>query len=267
MTTRADLPAISTTIVRMTKRAFPVAILFAALLPQIHAQNAPLRLLVSNGMKAAMEELLPPSERAAGVKLSVQYSSTAALKKRIEAGEPLDATIITAEAIADLIKQGKLASAPRADLGRSALGIGIRSGDARPDIRTTAALKQALLNAKSITFPQDGATRGFIEKMFDHMGIAAQLKPKIILAPGSGPATESVAAGKATFVITLFSEIVPVHGVEILGPLPAEYQDYVNFTAAASATTKNPAAVKSLITFLSSPTAAAVLKAKGLEGR
>jgi len=234
---------------------------------EIAAQSPPVHLLVSNGMKGAMEELQSQIEREIGSPLAIQYSSTAGLKKRIEAGEAFDATIITSEAVADLIKQGKLSGASRVDLGRSALGIGIRMGSAKPDIRTTEGLKQALLGAQSITYPRDGATRGFIEKMFERMGISAQVKSKIILAPGSGPATESVAAGKATFVITLFSEIVPVHGVEILGALPGEYQNYVNFTAAANASTKNGAAIKSLTAFLTGPKAVPVLKAKGLEMR
>ena len=255
----------------MTKRHIAAALAVAAVsllqMPEANAQNGPIRILVSNGMKAAMEELQPQCERAIGSPLALQFSSTAALKKRIEAGEMFDGTIITAEAVSELIKQRTRASGSRMDLGRSAVGIGIRAGSAKPDIRTVEALKQALLNAKSITFPQDGATRGFIEKMFEHMGIAAQIKSKIILAPGSGPATESVAAGKATFVITLFSEIVPIHGVEILGPLPGDYQNYVNFTAAASATTKNAAAVKSLIAMLAGPKAAPILKAKGIEVR
>ena len=234
---------------------------------EMTAQSKPVRLLVSNGMKAAMEELQPQCERAIGSPLELQFSSTAALKKRIEAGEAFDGTIITSEAIADLIKQGKLAGASRVDLGRSALGIGIRAGAAKPDIGTAGALKQALLKVPSITYPQDGATRGFIEKMFESMGIAAQVKAKIILAPGSGPATESVAAGKAGFVITLFSEIVPVHGVEILGALPGEYQNYVNFTVAANASTKQTGTIKNLAAFLAGAKAAPVLKAKGLEVR
>ena len=120
---------------------------------------------------------------------------------------------------------------------------------------------------KSITYPQDGASRGAIETMFERMGITADVKPKIILAPGSGPATESVAAGQAAMVITLFSEIVPTHGVEILGPLPGEYKLDIRFSAATSASSKNAEAAKALIAFVSGPTAAPVLKAKGIEPR
>jgi molybdate transport system substrate-binding protein len=97
------------------------------------------------------------------------------------------------------------------------------------------------------------------------MGIAAEVKPKIILAPGSGPATESVAQGKAAMVITLFSEIVPVRGVAILGPLPGDLHYDIRFAAAASAKTKNADAAKALISFLAGPKATPIFKAKGLE--
>jgi molybdate transport system substrate-binding protein len=256
----------------MTKHSITASLALAAvsflLSPEkTVAQSKPIRLLVSNGMKAAMEELQPQCERAIGSPLALQFSSTFGLKKKIEAGEAFDATIITSEGVAELTKQGKLASGSSAYLGRSPLGIGIRAGAPKPDIRTPDAFKQALLNVKSITYPQDGATRGFIDKMFVRMGIDAQVKPKIILAPSSGASTENVATGKAEFVITLFSEIVPVHGIEVLGPLPGDYQTYVDFTVAASSTAQNADAVKKLIAFLASPKTAPLLKAKGLEVR
>ena len=233
--------------------------------PEGAAQGTEVRVLVSNGMKAAMEELQPQCERAVGHPLALQFHSTAAVKKQIEAGEGFDVAIITVEAIDDLIKEGKIAAGTHAELVRSELGIGIRAGAAKPDIHTPEALKRTLREAKSITYPEDGASRGYIEKMFERMGIAADVKPKIILAQGSGPATESVAAGKAALVITLFSEIVPIHGVEILGPLPGEFRYDIRFAAAASAAAKNAEVAKALIHFLAGPKAVATFKAKGLE--
>jgi molybdate transport system substrate-binding protein len=232
---------------------------------KVEAQGDAVTVLVSNGMKAAMEELEPQCERAIGRPLALQFNSTASVKKKIEAGERFDVAIITTEAIDDLIKEGKIAASTHAELVRSELGIGIRAGAAKPDIRTPEALKRTLRDAKSITYPQDGASRGYIEKMFERLGIAADVKPRIILAQGSGPATESVAAGKAAMVITLFSEIVPIHGVEILGPLPGELHYDIRFTVAASATTKNTDAAKALLAFLVGPKAAPTFKAKGLE--
>jgi molybdate transport system substrate-binding protein len=233
--------------------------------PPAVAQSGALRLLVSNGMKGSLEALQSQAEKAIGRPLSIEFNSTAGLKKKIAAGEAFDATIITVEAIDELIAHGTLVAASRTEVGRSQLGIGIRSGAPKPDIRTPEALKQSLLAAKSITFPQDGASRGYLEEMFERLGVAAQLKPKIILAPGSGPATESVARGDAAMVLTLFSEIVTISGVEVLGPLPGAYRFDIRFAAAASAKSPNEAAAKTLIAFLTSPAAAPVLKAKGIE--
>src|SRR5438094_18838 len=123
---------------------------------QSTAQDNALRVLVSNGMKGSMEELQPQCEKAVGRSLAIQFGSTASLKKRIEMGEAFDVTLITTEAIGDLIKQGKLTGASRVDVGRSELGIGIRAGAAKPDIRTPEALKKTLQEAKSITYPRDG---------------------------------------------------------------------------------------------------------------
>ena len=223
-----------------------------------------MRVLVSNGLKGAMEELQPQAEKAIGRPISVQYNSTLKVKQSIEAGEMFDATLITNEAVLELQDEGKLDVGSAELLATSDLGIGIKKGVPKPDIHSVDGLKRAMKNAKVITYPQDGATRGYIDKMWDRLGIAAEVKPKIVLAPSSGAASQSVADGKATFVITLFSEIVPTKGVDILGPLPGEYQTDVKFAAAVSTATKNAAAAKALIAFLKSPAAEPVLKAKGL---
>ena len=230
-------------------------------------QHDAVRVLVSNGLKGAMEELLPEAQRAVGRPLSVEYNSTLSVRKKIEAGEAFDATLITTEAVSDLVRQGKVTANSRTELARSELGIGIKTGAPKPNIKTVEGLKRALREVKVITYPQDGASRGYIEMMFEKLGIASEVKPKVVLAPGSGPATESVAAGKANFVITLFSEIVPITGVEILGPLPGEYQSDIKFAAGVSSSAMNPEPAKALIAFLKAPKAAAVLKAKGLEPR
>jgi len=247
----------------MTVRAIAAIVATALAL----LQPGPVRALVSNGMKGGTEALQPQIEHTIGRPLTIQFGSTASLKKRIEAGETFDVTIITTEAIDDLIAQGKLTRASRADVGRSELGIGIRAGAPKPDIRSAAALKKAFVETTSVTYPQDGASRGMIEKMFERLGIAAEMKPRIMLAPGSAAATESVAAGRAAMVLTLFSEIVPTPGAEILGPLPGEFRSDIRFAAAASVLSKNADAVKALIAFLSGPQAAPVLKSKGIERR
>ena len=229
------------------------------------AAEAPVRLLVSNGLKGSMENLETTCEATVGHPLDIRYNSTASVKKSIEAGERFDVTMITTEAIDDLVKQGKLAVDSKVSIGRSELGIGIKSGVPKPDIKTVDGLKKALLKVQSITYPQDGASRGYIEKMFERLGIAAEVKPKIILAPGSGPATQSVADGKAGFVITLFSEIVPIKGVDILGALPGEFESDIKFSAAVGTAASDKQAAKAVIACVTGSKATPVLKAKGID--
>lgn len=243
---------------------FPLALGSILFVHDAAAQDRAVRVLVSNGLKGAMEKLQPQAEKAIGRQISVQYNSTLKVKQSIEAGEMFDATLITNEAVNDLEDEGKLVVGSHTPLALSELGIGIKSGVPKPDIKTVDALKRAMKEAKVITYPQDGATRGYIDKMWDRLGIGAEVKPKIVLAPSSGAASQSVADGKATFVITLFSEIVPTKGVDILGPLPGDYGMHVNFTAGVSTTAKNAEAAEALIAFLKSPAAEPVFKAKGL---
>jgi molybdate transport system substrate-binding protein len=127
------------------------------------AQGDGIRVLISNALKTSLEALRPDAESAVGRPLAMEFNSTAALKMRIQSGERFDATIITAEAIGDLIKKGKLAATPRADVGFSPLVVGIRAGAPRPDLGAIDGLKRTLLSAKSITYPHDGAVKALLE--------------------------------------------------------------------------------------------------------
>jgi molybdate transport system substrate-binding protein len=242
--------------------AFAAAFLFA----QGSAPKSPeLRVIVSNGVREVVLDVQPQAEKTIGRRLATQFGTTAPLMQKIAQGETFDVAVLTAPAIDDLIKQGKIVASTRADIARAGIGIGIRKGAARPDIHSSEALKQTLLKVKSITYASEGASRVFLEKMFDKMGIAADLKPKIMLVPGSVQAARDVAAGKAEIIMTLISEILPEPGVELLGPLPPDVQNYVYFAAGVSPNAKDMEAGKALVKFLSGPAASPTLKAKGME--
>jgi molybdate transport system substrate-binding protein len=228
-------------------------------------QPAPLRVFASNGVKAVVEELQPKCEQAIGHPLAIEFNSAAVLKQRIEGGEAFDVALLTNEALDALIKEGKVAAGSRADLARAGVGVGIRAGAPKPDIKTPEAMKQTLLKAKSVTYAKEGASRTIIEKMYDRFGIAGDMKPKVILQTVSGRAQTDVAEGKAEMVITLIPEILPVHGIQMAGPLPGEVQGYISFRAGVSANSNNAEAGKALIKFLTGPAAAPVYKAKGME--
>src|SRR5579863_734428 len=229
------------------------------------AQQGAVHVLASNGMKGVVEELQPLCERAIGHPLSIEYNSTAALMQKIESGAAFDVAILTSEGIAELEKENRVSAGSRADFARSGIGLAVRSGSPKPDIRTPAALKRTLKEAASIAYAKDGASRAYIDKMLEHLGLAEGAKPKILRSEGSGPAMASVASGQTAVVMTLMSELLLTHGIDIAGPLPAEVQRYVSFGAAAGIKAGDPAAAKALIAFLRSADTAPVYKNKGME--
>jgi molybdate transport system substrate-binding protein len=251
----------------MTFRPPSLAAALLCLLAQaVSAQNvAPVHVLASNGMKAVIVELQPRAERAIGHPLSIEYGSTSALRQKIDTGTAFDLAILTSDAIADLIRQNKAAAATRADFARCGVGLAVRSGSPKPDIGTAAALKKTLQAAPSIAWAKDGASRPYIDEMLKRLGLAEEVKPKSLLTQGSGPAMASVGAGQTAIVMTLISELLPVDGIDLVGPLPPELQNYVTFGAAVGASAADPAGAKATIAFLKSSAAAPVYKAKGME--
>lgn len=231
------------------------------------AASAQVRVLASNGVRAALEALKPQAEKAAGQTLAIEYGSTAGLRRKIEAGEAFDMAIITPQATADLTKSGKIASGSAMDFARTGVGFGIKAGAAKADVSTPDAVKQMLLKAKSISIVKEGASRVTIDKMFDALGIAAAVGPKTKLEAGTETSGEHVAQGQAEVEIVPLSEIPLVHGVQTLGPLPGALQEYLRFQASVSASAKDAAAAKKVIQFLTAPAAATVLKAHGMEAK
>jgi molybdate transport system substrate-binding protein len=235
-----------------------------ALLGAGSAGAAELKLQVSNALKSSMEELAPQFEKASGNKLSITFGAAAEIKTAIEKGAPVDLAILTSGVTDDLIKEGKLTAAGRADIARAGAGVAARKGAPKPDISTTEAFKHTLLEAKSIAYVAAGATAPYILSVFDRLGIADQVKPKLKPQPTSNPAAKAVANGEAELGITQISEILPYTGAELIGPMPPELQLYTVFPAAVAANTKEADAAKALIKFLTAPAAVAVLKSKGL---
>jgi molybdate transport system substrate-binding protein len=229
------------------------------------AQASTVHVLSSVGLKVVIDEMRPQWERLIGHPIDLEFNAAAAIQAKIDGGEVFDFAILPTGLIDVLTKQGKISDGTRVEIAGAGIGVGMRAGGPRPDISTSEALKRALLNAKSITYPENGASRNYIEKMFERLGIANQVEPKIIFQKGKGGAQESVADGKMELVITLISEILPVQGLELVGPLPAQLQHYITFTAGISTNSTNPAAAKALIELISARTMDSAFKAKGLE--
>ncbi len=245
-----------------------VSIGFIFLFPQkTPAQGTELLVVVSDGMKPSVEELVPQIEHSIGRKITAQYNSSKAIREKIQSGEPFDAAILTSDIIDDLIKQGKITAGTRADIARTGMGVGVRAGAPKPDVSTPEALKRALLSAKSISFNPSGASAPHIHEIFEHLGIAENVKSKLMLDADPGRPQMNVADGKAELVITLIPEIKFFKGVELAGPVPADLQSYISFAGGVATNTHNADAAKALIKFITSPAAVPTMKAKALEPR
>jgi molybdate transport system substrate-binding protein len=249
--------------VRAAASSFAVIAALLAAHASPRAQAAPLRMFMSNGYKAVFDELKRGCEQSIGRTVTAQFGTSTALIGRINAGEPFDVAIMTTEAMEEIGKSGKVGA--RTALGRSGIGIGVRSGARKPDIRTPDALKAAFLGARSIAYAGGGASRPHIERMMTALGIADVMTKKTILEPDSVRSAEKVASGEAELLITLVSEILPAPGVDLVGPLPMQFQNYVSFAAGTGAKAVNPEAGNALITCISGPGVAATLSAKGME--
>jgi molybdate transport system substrate-binding protein len=247
----------------MTKRSVAIGLLLTAF--RLAAQNTPIHVLASNGVKAVIDELKPQAERAIGRPLAIEYDTSSVVKKRIEDGAVFDVAILTSDVIDDLAKAARIDPGTRMEIARCGIGMGVRAGAAKPDIKTSAALKKTLLASKSVTYAENGASRKYILQMFDKFGIADAMKAKTIPEQGSERSNARVADGSAEMILTLVSEILPAPGVQLVGPLPNDVQHYVNFAVGTSKNSKNTDADKALTKFLSSPAVEGTLKAKGMQ--
>ncbi len=228
------------------------------------AQAAEIRVLSTNGVKTVVEELAPQFEKVTQHKLVVRFAPAAELKAEIEKGAAFDLAILTAAATDDLLRQGKLTSATRADVAKSGAGVAIRKGAPRPDLSSADAFKRSLLAAKSIAYVGVGATGANMTRIFERFGIAAEMKAKTRVLSGVS-APEAVAKGEAELGFTQVSEILPVAGAELAGPLPPEVQVYTVFSGAVGAGARQPAAAEAFLKFLTAPAAGPVIRAKGME--
>jgi len=242
-----------------------IAALAGLLLPLVatQAQSADINVFSSTALRAVLMELGPQFEQATGNKLVFTIGPAATMKAQIDQGAAFDVAIVTPALMDGLATSGKVDPTTRAVIARAALAVSVRAGAPKPDVATADALKKTLLNAPSIGFNGQGASRSGIEAMFAKLGIADDLKPKITLVQTSAP--EAVAKGEVALALSPMSEVLAVSDAQLAGPVPADYQSYLVLAGAVSAASKNAEAAKALIQFLTGPAAPPVLKAKGME--
>jgi len=251
----------------MQVRIAAVAMMIAGmLLAGPSASAAELKVLTTGAMKPVLLALLPQFE-SQGHKVTVDNDTAGGLVKRIEGGEAFDVAIITPGAVDALIAKGKFAAGTRTNLARVGVGVVVKEGAPKPDIGDVEAFKQALLAAKSVAYidPASGGSSGiYVAGLLDKLGLADAIKPKAKLKHG-GHVADLVASGEAELAVGQISELILVKGVALVGPLPAEVQNYTTYAGGVSATARNADAAKALIGLLAGPSAATVLREKGMD--
>ena len=238
------------------------------LLVGIAAQAAEVKVLSGGGMREVMEDLGPKFERATGHKLAITFATLGAAVKRVQGGETADVVIILQQGIDGFVKDGKADAGNVTVIARAGIGVAVRKGAPRPDISSPEALKRTLLAAKSITYvdPALGAAGGIhFAKVLDRLGIANETQSKTVFPKPPGTVGGVVANGEAEIGVQEIQLLIPVAGIEIVGPLPGDLQLTGVFSAAIMASAKDAEAAKALVNFLRTPEAAAVIKAKGME--
>ena len=252
---------------RRTRLAIAVAALCTLAAPR--AQTPEIRVLMSGAFTAAFTELAPEFERTSGSRIVTKYggsmgNSPDTIPNRLARGEPADVVILAASALDDLIANGRVVAGSRVDLARSAIGMAVRAGAAKPDISTIDALKRTLLQAKSIAYSSSASGVYLSGELFPSLGIADRIAAKSRRIE-SGPVGESVARGEAELGFQQISELRPVNGIEIVGPLPSGAQRITVFSAGIVASATQPDAARRLIAYLSSPTAAPAIRKSGMD--
>jgi molybdate transport system substrate-binding protein len=223
-----------------------------------------MKVLCTNGVKAVTVDLIPSAERALGMSIEVDYASTKALMDKIAAGATGDLAVLSAEAIDELIGTGVLQPGSRVDLAKSVIGVAVRSGTREPDIGSADALKAALLAAKAVVYSKTGISGMYMPELFAKLGIAAQIAPKAVI-PTVGSVGEALARGDGDIGLQQVSELLPIAGIKVVGPLPGPVQLVTVFSAGIFSSAAEPQAARKLVEQLTAGATRALYTAKGLQ--
>jgi molybdate transport system substrate-binding protein len=248
-----------------------LALVFAVVLGILcaHAQAADVKVLSTIAFQRVFEQELPAFNHASGHAASAEFGGNTAMAERVQKGEAADVYFGTRPAIDALLAAGKLQPDSVVDLARSPVGMAVRKGAPRPDISTANALRSALLAAKGITYPDPaaGSVSGIhITKVAERLGIAEALRARTRRPPGTAAGGPTMLiTGEADLAIQQNCELLLVPGVELLGPLPPEFQLITVMSAAVPLTARQPVAARAFIRYLQTPAVAEVMQRWGLE--
>jgi molybdate transport system substrate-binding protein len=241
-----------------------VTCLIASLGFAFAAMAAEIKVLAPNAAKESVTEAVSIFERTTGYKASISWLGTEAITKRVADGEAVDVVVNAAQNIDRQSKDGKLAAATRTDFAKSGIGVAVPSSAAKMDVSTQDALKHALLSAKSVVVSSGTSGRHMVE-VFAKLGIGEQVKAKTKQPPSGAQIADFLAAGDADIGFQQISELLHAKGINYLGPVPADLQNYTIYSAAVTAGSANAEVAKALLSALRSPSTQAMVRATGME--
>lgn len=237
--------------------------------PAAPARADELIVFSAGAVRAIVTELSEAFRQETGHAVALSFGTVGVTRGKLASGAPVDVVIMTDTAVDDVIREGGLLAGSRADLARTGMGVGVRDGAPRPDISTPEAFKATLLAAKSLVYvdPAQGATSGIhFKSVLERLGIADAVRAKTQLVAGGYPA-EKVASGEAELVVHQISEIVPVKGVVMIGPLPADLQKVTVYAAGLATRSTHSEAARAFVAFLTRPAFRPKFAAAGLDYR
>jgi len=220
-----------------------------------------IKVMLSAAFKEAYLELTPQFEKATGHRISSVWVPSVKMMERLKGGETADLAILSAAALEEMMKAGIVAQ--RFDIAKCGVGVAVKAGAPKPDISSGEAVKRAVLAAKHIAY-STGPSGIYLVKLFERMGISEAIKGKITRVQGE-PAGAVAARGDAELAFQQVCELLPVPGIELVGPLPPDIQEITIFSAGIHAKAKEPAAARALVDFFKTPAATAVVRRKGME--
>jgi molybdate transport system substrate-binding protein len=225
---------------------------------------AEITVLATPAIKEAYAELAPLFEKETKHKVTTTWIGTAELAKRLTSGQVFDAVICVSSLLEELTDSGRIMAGSRADVARSAVGVAVRAGAAKPDFASPDALKKTLITAKSIGI-STGPSGVYLTELFQRMGVMDDIKLKFRTPPPGGMVSELVARGEADIAFQQVSELVNKAGVEFLGPLPDSLQRITLFAGGVHSRSEHPDAARAFLRFLASPQHEALLRKHGLQ--
>jgi molybdate transport system substrate-binding protein len=226
--------------------------------------TAPIHLISSMATKQLLADLADLYQRNSSQPVRVESVGGVNATQRVQAGEAFDGVVLAADAIDRLIGAGHIVAGSRADLVRSGVAVAVRAGASRPDISSEAALKRAVLAAKSVGY-STGPSGVHLAQLFERWGLAEALRARTVQAPPGVPVGTLVAEGRIELGFQQLSELMNLPGIEVLGPLPPGTQIVTTFSAGVAAASQQPDAVRALLAFMTSPATLPAKHANGMQ--